>query len=111
MSLEHAAQAAAWSEYLESHARRVYSCVVTPQMRAARELADKIKRRKIGTNGLFSCREVYLNGWSGLDSPEAVKQAVEVLQDAAWIRELGGEPRALGGRPPMRYAVNPGVWR
>src|ERR1043166_9473073 len=64
--LEHAQQAAAWCEYLESHARRVYSCIVTPQMRAARELAEKIKHRKVGTDGSFSCRDVYLKGWSGL---------------------------------------------
>ncbi len=80
-------RAAAWCEYLESHARRVYSCIVTPQLRAARELADKIKRRKVGADGFFSCRDVYLKGWSGLDSPEAVKQAAEVLQDAGWVRE------------------------
>ena len=61
----------AWCEYLESHARRVYSCIVTPQLRAARELADKIKHRKVGADGFFSCREVYLKGWSGLDTPEA----------------------------------------
>jgi putative DNA primase/helicase len=41
VSLEHAKQAAAWSDYLESHARRVYSCIVTPQVRTARELAEK----------------------------------------------------------------------
>jgi putative DNA primase/helicase len=64
VSLRHAQQAAAWCEYLESHARRVYSCIVTPQLRAARELADKIKHRKVGTERFFSCRDVYLR--SGL---------------------------------------------
>jgi hypothetical protein len=107
--LKHAQQAAAWCEYLESHARRVYSCIVTPRLRAARELADKIKRRKVGADGFFSCRDVYLKGWSGLDSPEAVKQATEVLQDAGWVRDLAGESGPLGGRPSNRYQVNPGV--
>lgn len=111
VSLEHAQQAGAWCEYLESHARRVYSCVATAQMRAARELAEKIKRKTVGASGSFSCREVYLKGWSGLDSPEAVKLAAEVLQDARWVRELGGESGPFGGRPSNRYAVNPGVWR
>ena len=111
VSLEHAQQAAAWCDYLESHARRVYSCVATPQMRAARELADKIRRKKVGESGSFSCREVYLKGWSGLDSPEAVRQAAEVLEDARWIRELAGESGPFGGRPANRYEVNPGVWR
>jgi Protein of unknown function (DUF3987) len=111
VSLEHARQAAAWCEYLKSHARRVYSCVVSPQMRAARELADKIKHRKVGTDGFFSCRDVYLKGWSGLDTPEAVKRAAEVLQDAGWLREVSSESGPLGGRPSNRYLVNPGVWQ
>jgi hypothetical protein len=112
VSLRHTQQAAAYCAYLESHARRVYSCIVTPQLRAARELADKIKHRKLGTNGFFSCRDVYMKGWSGLDSPEAVKLAAEVLQDARWIRPVGGESSdPLGrGRPSNRYAVNPGLW-
>jgi putative DNA primase/helicase len=113
VGLEQARRAAAWCEYLESHARRIYSCVVTPQLRAARELAEKIKLRKVGTDGFFSCRDVYLKCWSGLDTPEAVKLAAEVLQDAAWVRPVGGESSdPLGrGRPSNRYQINPGVWR
>lgn len=111
VSLHHARQAAAWCEYLESHARRVYSWVVNPQWRAARELADKIKKQKVGTDGFFSCREVYLKGWSGLDTPEAVKQAAELLQDAGWIRELSSQSGPSGGRPSNRYEVNPVVWK
>ena len=51
-------------------------------------------------------------GWSGLDFPEAVKQASEVLQDAGWVRDVYGESSdPLGrGRPSHRYQVNPGVW-
>jgi putative DNA primase/helicase len=110
VSVHHTRQAAAWCDYLESHARRVYSCIVTPQLRAARELADKIKHRKVGADGFFSCRDVYLKGWSGLDSPEAVKQAAEVLQDAGWIRDVSAESGRSGGRPSNRYEVNPSVW-
>jgi putative DNA primase/helicase len=110
VSLEHARKAAAWCDYLESHARRVYSCVVNPQLRMARELADKIRNRKVGADGFFSCRDVYLKGWSGLDTPEAVKLAAEVLQDAGWVRDLSGESGPFGGRPSARYEVNPKVW-
>ena len=35
ISLEHAQQAAAWCNYLESHAKRIYSCITSPQLRAA----------------------------------------------------------------------------
>ena len=111
VSLEHARKAAAWCDYLESHSKRVYSCVVTPQLRAARELAEKIRKRKVGADGFFSCREVYLKGWSGLDTPEAVKLAAEVLGDAGWVRDLSGESGPFGGRPPNRFEVNPAVWQ
>jgi putative DNA primase/helicase len=111
VSLDHARKAAMWCEYLESHSRRVYSCVTTPQLRAARELAEKITKRKVGADGFFSCREVYLKGWTGLDTPEAAKLAAEVLQDAGWVRELPSEPGSTGRRPSSRYAVNPKVWQ
>ena len=109
VSLEHTRQAAAWTEYLESHARRVYSCITTPQIRAARELAGKIKARAIAAEGVFTPRDIYLKGWSGLDTPEAVKAAAEVLEDAGWLRvaeKVSTDP--LGrGRPSTRYQVNP----
>lgn len=127
VSLRHAQQAAALCEYLESHARRVYSCIVTPQLRVARELADKIKHRKVGTDGFFSCREVYRKGWSGLDSPEAVKLAVESparcrmgsLRGRRIIRPLG--PRAsvqplrsksggMGMSTPARHPATRSRW-
>ena len=44
--LDHTRQATAGRPYLESHAQRVYSCIVAPQMRAAIELADKIKCKR-----------------------------------------------------------------
>jgi len=114
VSLEHARQAAAWCEYLESHARRVYSCIVSPQLRAARELADHLKRKHIrnkdGGYDWFAARDVYVKGWSGLDTPDAVKAALAVLQDAGWVREVPGESGPFGGRPSNRYQVNPGVW-
>jgi hypothetical protein len=109
--LRQAQRGAAWCEFLESHARRVYASVVSPQLRVARELADKIRQRKIGASGSFSCREVYWKGWRGLDSPAAVKQAAELLEDAGWVRRLGAESGPLGGRPGDRFAVNPGVYR
>jgi putative DNA primase/helicase len=74
-------------------------------------LADKIMKRKMGVSGFFSSRDVYRNGWSGLDSPEAVKRAAEVLLDAGWLREVSIESGSSGGRPPVRYAINPRLWK
>ena len=63
---------------------------------------------KVGEN--FSCRDVYLKGWSGLDNPELVRMAVEVLRDAGWVRGLSNQSGSAGGRPSDRYEVNPRVW-
>jgi len=109
VSLEHTAQAAEFCGYLETHANRIYSCVTTPQMRAAQVLAEKIKKRKVGANGFFTGRDVYVKGWSGLDSPEAARLAAHILLDADWIREQTAEAGPLGGRPSTRYQVNPRV--
>jgi putative DNA primase/helicase len=114
VSLEHTFQAVEWCDYLESHARRVYSCVVIPQVRAARELADRIKKKHIrnkdGDSDWFAARDVYLKGWTGLDTPEMVRAAADVLEDAGWVRHIASEPGAQGGRPSNRYTVNPRVW-
>ena len=47
VNLAHAAKAAEWCEYLEAHAKRIYGCIVSPELHAARELADKIRREKL----------------------------------------------------------------
>jgi putative DNA primase/helicase len=102
-------QAAAWCEYLESHAQRLYSCITSPQMRAARELAKKLKTGELGAEGSFTARDVYGSGWSGLDTSETVKAAADVLADSGWIRCESVRPGPGGGRPSTRYVVNPKV--
>ena len=112
VSLEHAWQAANYCDYLESHAHRLYSCIVTPQFRAAQVLSEKIKQKKVGAEGVFAIRDVYLKGWTGLDTPETAKGAANILEDAGWIRAIESEsPDPLGrGRPANRYSINPRVW-
>jgi putative DNA primase/helicase len=100
VGLQQARRAAEFCDYLESHARRIYSCVVAPQIRAANLLADKVRRRSIAIDGFFTVREIYLlKGWSGLDTPEAVRHAVEILQDAG---SASTERVATDRRPPVR---------
>lgn len=109
VSLEHARQAAAWCDYLASHARRVYSCVIAQDRRGAQQLAAKLRRGVIGSDGSFAARDVYLKGWTGLDSPETVKAAASLLEDAGWLREVDDARKPHGGRPSIRYAINPKV--
>jgi len=88
VSLVHAQQAAAWCEYLESHARRVYSMIVSPQRQAAAELAHRLATGWKRTEGRFTVRDVYRNDWRGLKSPDDVRRTLPLLKDAGWIRRV-----------------------
>ena len=103
-----AQRAAAWCEYLESHARCVYSCVTSHSNRLAADLGSKLKQGVLGTK--FRLRDAYLRGWAGLDTPEAVRMALAVLEDAGWVRRLDPKNSPQGGRPKEEYAVNPAVY-
>lgn len=104
---------ARWCEVLETHADRVYSCVVSAQMQAAADLSQKIEtgKVKLGENGTFMTRDVYRPQWSGLDTPAKAQAAIEVLQDAGWVRRAPPQSstRSGGGRPPEQWQVNPRV--
>ena len=80
----HARQAVSFCEYLESHAHRVYSCMVSPETRAARELCRHIKNGDAGDR--FTARSIHTNCWSGLDTPDRVRLALELLADVGWVR-------------------------
>lgn len=116
VSLDHARQAADACDCLESHARRVYSCIVSPGLKAARDLAEKVQHKQVGKLDekssvfVFSARDVYLKQWSGLDTPERVFGALEILCDAVWVRPELKESGPSGGRPGTRYLVNPRIF-
>ena len=107
ISLQHAQQAAALCDYLESHARRVYSCIATPERRAAQELARHIRGGDISS--VFTTRDVYLKNWTGLNTPERVRSALDVLEAAAWVRRALNPTSPVGGRPSELWLVNPMV--
>ena len=75
---------------------------------AAAFLAGKLTGGLLPTP--FTARDVYRNAWTGLTEPRFVHRALEVLADLGWVR---AEPvRAIvGGRPTVRFHVNPLVRR
>ena len=95
----------------QSHARRIYACVVTGAMQAAADLAGKIKAKavEIDNNGTFYVRDVYRHGWSRLDTPERAMAALDILEASGWVRRVQNDPGM--GRPPNRYIVNPRLHR
>lgn len=98
-------RALAWSEYLESHARRIYAPALSPELFAALELAKRLP----SLPEPFTARDVYRKHWRGLDI-EGTRNAVQVLTDFGHIREVDEAPPAYG-RQTVRYAVHPAIQR
>lgn len=105
ISLDSARRAAAYCDYLESHARRIYSCASTRDASAARELSRHLQGRDLGA--AFTTRDVYLKGWRGVDNPETARAALNLLEDAGWVRRQ--ESKARSGRPSEHWKVNPRI--
>jgi putative DNA primase/helicase len=108
--LQHAKQAAAWCDYLESHARRIYSMIVSPERQAANELGRHLAAGWKHAEGIFTVRDVYRNEWHGLTTAEAVRRVLPLLEDAGWVRSVE-MPFRKEGRPSEIYFVNPNVVR
>jgi putative DNA primase/helicase len=107
--LHRARRAELWTEYLESHARRVYACVIGGQRLPVQILADRLRAGALGTR--FTVRQVYGHDWSGLTTPDAVRASLMELQEAGWVREVQSTPGPQGGRPSEVFEVNPKIYR
>ena len=96
-------QALAWSEYLESHARRAYGSATHPEIEAAKAILKHIRKGDIG--GEFSSRDIYRNGWAHLSSREQTQAGLQQLVDYDWLRE--DRRTDTGGRHSTVFIVNP----
>ena len=103
---ECAEQAAAWCEYLETHARRVYGMVTNLTARAASRLAGKLEQGALPQT--FTVRDVYRKEWSLLDDRQVIENACEELVSRGWLREHVTPP-APGQRGKTEYLTNPKV--
>ena len=104
---QNADRAFSWMSYLESHASRIYSLTGTRDQLAAKQLADKILSGATGTE--FTCRDIEHKDWKKLDSAERVRHACLILEKADWLRNVTEKPTDKGGRPSLKYQVNPRV--
>lgn len=98
-------RALAWSEYLETHARRIYGPALSPELYAARELA----KRLASLPEPFTAKEVYRKHWRGLDL-DGTSKAIQVLTDFGYIRAVPPDERQAG-RPTTWYEVHPALRR
>ena len=104
-------RALAWGDYLRSHANRLYSAAVMPETTGAASLLKKIRAGALGSD--FTPRMAAQKCWAGLNTPDAVRKAADVLAEYDWLRrDVQSSGDAMGrGRPSERYQVNPAALR
>jgi hypothetical protein len=107
ITLDAVTRALAWSEFLESHARRLYASLGQAHIEAARSLLKRLRRKDLVAP--FTLREVYRRGWAHLTDVEAAKAAVDILEANGWIFPRAIDPGGIGGRPSVVYDVHPSV--
>jgi hypothetical protein len=102
--VEYAQRAAAWCEYLEGHANRVYSVAISGDAATAKLIAAKLKAGAL-TDG-FKLRDIYRHGWAGLTDREDIQKGLDLLEDFEWLSSEVTFSE-VGGRPTSIYKINP----
>jgi hypothetical protein len=103
-----AVQAAAWCDYLESHARRIYGMVLDGAAIAAAALSIKIKAG--GLKSPFKIRTIQQKGWGRLTDNAEIREAVLYLADKGWVREKEPDQKRWGRQAEVEYGINPKVF-
>lgn len=104
VSLRAARLAAAWCEYLESHAKRIYGLVSNIAPRAAANLIERIRKGSLADT--FTTRDVYRKQWELLQDRDTVEEACLLLAANGWLRDV--TPQSDIGRPQATtYLINP----
>lgn len=91
-----------FAKYLKKHADRIYASVSGHDHAAVRMLAERLLGGQLKDG--FTCRTLTLKGWAGLATKEQAQAAIDALVEYNWLIET--EFRS-GGRPTVKYALNP----
>ena len=95
-------QALAWAEYLETHARRAYASVTTPEISAAKAIIQRLRKGDLPR--AFSSRDVWRPGWAMLSDRDQAADALRLLVDLDWLTLTRQE---TAGRTATVYEANP----
>lgn len=106
--------AAAWCDFLEEHARRIYQIAYDGSLESVSSLAGHIKDGSIknlkhwdGTR--FKIGDVVQRGWSSLSTTEEVNRAAAFLEERHWLQVVESPPALQGGRPERWIYVHPNL--
>jgi hypothetical protein len=103
--VDSALRAAAWCEYLEGHARRIYALAEVGRVNAAELLGRRLREGKLPDG--FTARDVLRKGWTGLGTTMQIEAALALLEEHGWLVAVDSE--AQPGRPTTRHYINPAV--
>ena len=108
--IRHVLMAMKLCECLESHARRIYALASNPDLNAALAMKEKLTEGSIKPlrNG-FTARDVFRRNWTGLENYRLITSALARLEEAHWIRGVKCDTADTGGRPTIRYEINPKI--
>jgi hypothetical protein len=98
-------KALAFSEYLESHARRIYGSFGDVEIAAAKAILNHIGDLQDG----FTAREIQRHGWSGLTDADHVRRGLSLLLDLDHLAAKAPPLAPGGGRPSVTYLINPAI--
>jgi putative DNA primase/helicase len=106
VSLDSARLAAAWCEFLEAHARKIYAAETSAGPLAARALAEKITSGAVDDG--IPVRVIARAQWTGLAAPGSVQAAIATLTGLGWCRVEAELPDGRG-RAAHVLRLNPRV--
>ena len=106
VSLRAAKLAAAWCEFLERHAKKIYAPELNVDLAAAHALMEKIKAGAI--EGDSPVRDIYRRDWSGLNASEIVWAGLTILERHNFVKV---EHVQTEGRPADKIHIHPDLAR
>src|SRR5215472_279472 len=98
-------RALAFGNYLEGHARRVYSSGSEAELAAAKAILKHIHCGDLKDG--FTARDIQRAGWAHLTEREHIGLGLQLLVDLDYLGANTSVVGPQGGRPKVTYAINP----
>ena len=95
--------AAAWCDFLELHARKLYALELNREVASAHALAERIEQGEVQDGQNVS--DLYRHKWPNLKTADEVAAALGVLESCHWLRVE--EIPNPGARPTKQVRLNP----
>ena len=105
IGLPHLELATKWCDYLEEHARKLYSMEINDELISALALRDKIEDREVADK--MKVRDIYQHHWGNLGGKEEVSKAIDVLESYNWVKRETIKPSKGKGRHSEVIRIHP----